>query len=166
MIAHGAPFANGAHPHVPIGEPITDTGEGITPPGEGIADTLARLSERLAIVAVAAHIMEQRHPRDCYARSIARETHALTVELRETIRQAHTGAPMRAPRIVDAASSTDGEPIETPAPARRSTTQKRRQTPPDARHTAQACERGERAAQSDASPNASLGASGAEGGAQ
>lgn len=123
-IPHRAPYASGAHPPVPIGEGIGENGEGFSstgePTGEGIgayhdplADTLASIRDRLAVVAVAAHIMERRAPRDCYARSIARETQALALAMRELHREASSGAPVRAPRIVDAAPDTS--PDATPA---------------------------------------------------
>lgn len=123
-IPHGAPFASGAVP-IPISEGI----------GEGIGETLARLADRLAVVAVSAHIMERRHTSDCYARSIARESRALAVEARALAQAAQAGAPMRAPRIVDAASSTgdtDGEPDAPPA-------QNADNTPPDGEHIGELC---------------------------
>lgn len=176
MIPHCAQCASSAHPPVPIGEGI---GEGFTATGEGIgvyhdplADALASISDRLAVVAVAAHIMQRRAPRDCYARSIARETQALALAVRELHRAASGGAPMRAPWIVDASPSpspldaTDAAPAPSSSTARRST-RTPRQTPPQARHKAQASEC---ATHPHASPEPSLAASGgaadAEGGAQ
>ena len=119
-IPHPAPYANGAHPPVPMCE---DIGEHIADNGEGIADTLARLADRLAVLATAAHIMERRAPRDVYARSIAHEACVLALDMRETLHRAQAGAPMRSPVIVDAspASSPTEAPPEAPEDGERST---------------------------------------------
>lgn len=115
-IPHPAPFANGAHPPVPMGEGI---GEHIADNGEGIADTLARLADRLAVLATAAHIMERRAPRDVYARSIAHEACVLALD-------------MRSPVIVDASPSPTEAP-EAPDDGERSTRSTHRATHRDGR---------------------------------
>ena len=112
-IPHPAPYANGAHPPVPMGEGI---GEHIADNGEGIADTLARLADRLAVLATAAHIMERRAPRDVYARSIAHEACVLALDTRELLHRAQAGAPMRSPVIVDASPSPSPASSPTEAP--------------------------------------------------
>ena len=119
-IPHAAPYASGAYPPVPIGEHIADNGEGM---GEGITDSLARLADRLAVLATAAHIMERRAPRDVYARSIAHEACVLALDMRETLHRAQAGAPMRSPVIVDAspASSSPDDPPPAPENGERST---------------------------------------------
>ena len=119
-IPHAAPYASGAYPPVPIGEHIADNGEGM---GEGITDSLARLADRLAVLATAAHIMERRAPRDVYARSIAHEACVLALDTRELLHRARAGAPMRSPVIVDAspASSSPDDPPPAPDGGERST---------------------------------------------
>lgn len=114
-VAHSAHFASPPYPPVPIGEGIADNGEGFSSTGEGITDTLARLADRLAVLASAAHIMERRAPRDVYARSIAHEACVLALDMRDTLARARAGAPMRSPRIVDAAPSSS--PAEAPEDA-------------------------------------------------
>lgn len=113
-IPHAAPYASGAYPPVPIGEHIADNGEGM---GEGITDSLARLADRLAVLATAAHIMERRAPRDVYARSIAHEACVLALDMRDTLARAQAGAPMRSPVIVDASPSPVSSPTEAPEDA-------------------------------------------------
>ena len=115
-IPHRTTYASSAHPPIP-------PGEGIGAYHDPLADTLASIRDRLAVVAVAAHIMQRRAPRDCYARSIARETQALALAVRELHREASSGAPMRSPRIVDAspASSPTEAPPEAPEDGERST---------------------------------------------
>ena len=112
-IPHAAPYASGAYPPVPIGEHIADNGEGM---GEGITDSLARLADRLAVLATAAHIMERRAPRDVYARSIAHEACVLALDTRELLHRAQAGAPMRSPVIVDASPSPSPASSPTEAP--------------------------------------------------
>ena len=154
-IAHGAQFASCAvptHSSEGIGEPIAESGE---PIGESISDTLARLADRLAVVAVAAHVMERRYPSDVYARSIARASGELARDMRETVQRARDGAAWRAPRIVDA--TPDAPPASVgvthqnaprstarahqPASsthATGATARKRRETPPAAPSASQA----------------------------
>ena len=155
MIPHCAQCASSTHPPIPPGEGISEgihstgegisaTGEGITASGqpvarqgepisEGISERLASISDRLAVVAVAAHIMQRRAPHDCYARSIAHETQALALAVRELHRAASSGAPMRAPRIVDA--SPDTSPDTSPDATRASPSSHREPIEPTRRRS-------------------------------